>query len=93
MGPFHADVDRTLPLVEFADAAVGQFEGISQVVRQAIPGLFKLLLRHRNRIGTEAVEAFRELAHSSIAPLTNGRENGVNPILNLLLLAGFGALG
>ena len=93
VGPFHADVLRTLALVKFADAPMGQFEGIPQVVRQVLPGLFKLLLRHRNRIGTESIEALGELAQGSISALTNRRENGVNPFLHLFLLAALGATG
>ena len=93
VGPFHADVLRTLALVKFADAAMGQFEGVPQVVRQVLPGLFKLLLRHRNRIGTESVEALGELAQGSITALTNRREDGLNPVLHLFLLAALGATG
>ena len=90
VSPFHPDVLRTLPLVKLADAAMGQFQRIAQVLRQGLPGLFELVFGDRNWIGPESVEAFREVAHGSIAPFTNRLENGVDPVLNILLLAGLG---
>jgi hypothetical protein len=52
--------------------------------------LFELVFGDRDWIGPESVEAFREVAHGSIAPFTNRLENDVDPALNILLLAGLG---
>ena len=43
MDPFHADVSWPLTLMEVADAAVSQLQGIAQVSWQQRPGAFELL--------------------------------------------------
>tara|TARA_B100000927_G_scaffold226150_1_gene185847 strand:- start:87 stop:365 length:279 start_codon:yes stop_codon:yes gene_type:complete len=76
MNALHIKILRLLTLVKILDPTMGEFQGVSQICRAALPGLLQLNRWNAQWLRTETVELFSQRNQGTVTFMADAFDDG-----------------